>query len=210
MQRALTRLLALLGLIFLALLVPGTSSARRDQRRPRPFKGHHRHHHARVAEPVCADADTPPTAASAAAMRRAVLCLVNRERTSRGLPALRAKRALSASAQRWTNSMVSSGFFSHGADFSSRISAAGYVWVYAGENIASGFDTPRAVVRAWMGSRDHCRNILDPHYADVGSGVVPRPVGEDRGSSWTQDFGLRVGRALPSRDEDPRSRCPYD
>jgi uncharacterized protein YkwD len=106
--------------------------------------------------------------------------------------------------------MVNTGAFTHGLNFSARITVAGYRWSYTGENIASGFRTPRAVVSAWMASPDHCHNILDPHYEDVGTGVVPRPVGNlGGGSTWTQDFGLAMGHRAPSGNTGPQNGCPY-
>jgi hypothetical protein len=39
-------------------------------------------------------------------MRAAVLCLINRQRTSRGLPTLHASRRLNRSAQGWTEHIV--------------------------------------------------------------------------------------------------------
>jgi uncharacterized protein YkwD len=38
----------------------------------------------------------------------------------------------------------------------------------AGENIASGFSTPRALVSAWMHSPGHRANILNPHFHRIG------------------------------------------
>jgi uncharacterized protein YkwD len=131
--------------------------------------------------------------------------------TARGLPPLREQFQLQNSAQGWTNSMVSNNDFSHGSDFAGRISAAGFNWSNAGENIASGFNTPWAVVRAWMASTDHCHNILDPHYAAVGTGLNRHAVSSVASgpSTWTQDFGLRMGQSAPSGDTGPQSGCPY-
>ena len=106
--------------------------------------------------------------------RAAVVCLINRQRTSRGLPALTANSRLDRSAQGWTNEMVSHHEFTHGADFAERISAAGFRWSQAGENIASGFPTPASVVAGWMASTGHCENILDPAFREVGTGVSAR------------------------------------
>ncbi len=172
-----------------------------------------RRHPARRA-PVthaCANANTRATAAPAAVIRTAVVCLINKQRTSRGLPALRASTLLNRSAQGWTNAMVAGDFFSHGTDFAARIRAVGLNWSAAGENIASGFPTPNAVVNAWMASTGHCRNILSPSYADVGTGVSPHPVaGYASGpSTWTQDFALPMGAAAPSRNRGPADGCPY-
>lgn len=105
--------------------------------------------------------------------------------------------------------MVTSATFTHGSDFSARLTAVGYVWSSAGENIATGFATPRQVVRAWMGSPGHCRNILDPTFADVGTGVNSHRLGRYAPSTWTQDFGLWMGHRNPSRNYAPQRGCPY-
>src|SRR5947209_2347973 len=94
----------------------------------------------------CINADTPATAAPRQVIRKAVVCLINSQRASHGLPALHSRSRLDRSAQGWTNTMVASGQFTHGSDFAGRIAAAGYSWSFAGENIATGFQTPRAVV----------------------------------------------------------------
>jgi uncharacterized protein YkwD len=107
--------------------------------------------------------------------------------------------------------MVSAKQFTHGLDFASRISAAGYVFQAAAENIGTGLPTPTAVVRAWTHSVDHCRNMLTPTYRDVGTGVRPAPVkGWASGpSTWTEDFGLSMLASAPSQDWGPANGCPY-
>jgi uncharacterized protein YkwD len=104
---------------------------------------------------------------------------------------------------------VAAGVFTHGDDPGARISAAGYRWSTWGENIATGYATPRAVVSGWMHSAGHCRNILDPAFRDVGVGVVARGVRPYRGATWTEDFGLARGARPPSRNFGPADRCPY-
>jgi uncharacterized protein YkwD len=158
---------------------------------------------------TCADANVPASRATKAAMRTAVVCLVNQQRRLHHLPVLHVSRRLNTSAQNWTNTMVRTGVFSHGADFAGRISASGYEWSFAGENIAAGFPTPRAVVRGWMASTDHCRNILDPDFANVGTGVSARALGPFGGATWTQDFGLWLGLFPPSGNDGPMRHCPY-
>ena len=159
----------------------------------------------------CAHADTRATRAPRREMQSAVLCLVNKQRAAHHLPALHGSSLLNRSAQGWTNVMVASDTFSHGSDFAARISAVGFNWASAGENIASGFPTPRAVVNAWMRSPDHCRNILSPVYREVGTGVSPHPVrGAASGSAtWTQDFALPMAQSPPSGNYGPADGCPY-
>lgn len=129
----------------------------------------------------------------------------------RGLPALEASPKLDRAAQAWNQWMVATGDFTHGSGFAARLSAAGYAWQTAGENIATGFATPRSVVEAWMASADHCRNILDPSFRDVGTGVTPAAVGTwaSQPSTWTQDFGLSMGQGAPSANTAPQNGCPY-
>jgi uncharacterized protein YkwD len=171
-----------------------------------------RGHHPRGQNPpACTGADARVGIASPRVLRSAVVCLINRERTARRLPALQASSLLNRSAQGWTNAMVSSDQFTHGTNFASRISAIGYVWRSAGENIATGFATPRAVVKAWMASPGHCENILNPTYRSVGTGVSVRPVsGYATGvGTWTQDFALGMRQSPPSGNFSPMDGCPY-
>ena len=151
------------------------------------------------------------TAASVDAMRAAVVCLVNQQRNARGLPSLTASPQLDSSAQAWTNVMVATGNFTHGPGtaFAGRISAAGYNWQFAGENIAAGYGTPSAAVGAWMASPDHCRNILDPSFRNVGTGESTGAVGDNGTGTWTQDFGLLASQPPLSHNAAPQNGCPY-
>jgi uncharacterized protein YkwD len=142
-------------------------------------------------------------------MRASVVCLVNQQRSFHRLPALHASALLDRSAQGWTDAMVRTRLFSHGRDFSLRISAAGFAWSAAGENIATGFATPRQVVAGWMASTGHCQNILSPSFSDVGTGLSTRRLGPYSPSTWTQDFGLRMGRRPASHNGGPARGCPY-
>lgn len=188
-----------------ALWLPGVSGARLARR---PTEHHRRHRAGR-----CAGADLAATAASVAQLRSAVVCLINGQRTLRHLPALHVSPLLNRSAQAWTDVMVATGNFTHGPGdaFALRISAAGYDWQTAGENIATGYPTPRAVVRAWMASPGHCRNILDPSFRDVGTGESPHAVGSSSNgpATWTQDFGLLRSQSALSGNRGPQNRCPY-
>jgi uncharacterized protein YkwD len=179
------------AILAVALLVPVSASAARS-------KG-------------CPNANRRATATDAVAMRAAVLCLVNQQRTTRHLPALHANPRLQRSAQGWTSHMVAARMFSHGSNFAGRITATGYLWSFAGENIATGYPTPRTVVNGWMHSAGHCHNILDPRFRHIGVGVIARPVQPygSGGATWTQDFGLPLIAQAPSANFGPAARCPY-
>ncbi len=107
--------------------------------------------------------------------------------------------------------MVGAGVFTHGTDFAGRITAAGYSWSAAGENIATGYPTPAAVVAGWMRSTGHCRNILSPAFRDLGVGVTARPVAAmpaarppgPRTSPWP------AGPSRRRTTSGPANGCPY-
>lgn len=173
---------------------------------------HHRRsrHHAR-GDVACAGANASVGNTSPDVLRSAVVCLINQQRGVHHLPALQASSLLNHSAQDWTNAMVRTDQFTHGINFAGRISAAGYVWRSAGENIATGYSTPRTVVRAWMASAGHCQNILNPTYRNVGTGFSQQPVkGWATGpGTWTQDFALGMNQSMPSGNFGPMDACPY-
>jgi uncharacterized protein YkwD len=176
-----------------------------------PMAGARHRARAERASRTCADANSRVGRAPRSALKAAVVCLINKQRQAHGLPALRANRRLDRSAQGWTNVMVADGEFSHGSNFSARIGSVGFSWSRAGENIATGFPTPRDVVNAWMGSAGHCQNILSSSFADVGTGIRAKPVrGFASGpATWTQDFALPVGHHPPSDNTGAAAGCPY-
>jgi uncharacterized protein YkwD len=181
-------------------------------------KHHRRHHHARKHrtrrhagdQRRCKDADAPVYRTDNHDLRAAVVCLINKAREARGLPPLVTSDRLNDSAQNWDDTMVATGQFDHG-DPGARVSAVGFDWSTVGENIATGFVTPRQVVAGWMASTGHCQNILDPVYTYVGTGVNKSEVSgwANRPGTWTQDFGLPMGRRAPSNDWSPAEHCPY-
>jgi uncharacterized protein YkwD len=159
--------------------------------------------------PLCPNAHVSITQAPVNDMRTAVLCLINEQRTSHGLPKLVVSDKLDRSAQGWTDSMVDSDQFTHGSAFMNRISAAGFDWTTVGENIATGYETPSSVVRAWMNSPGHCANILNPGYREVGTGVSARriPRASNLLGTWTQDYGRLMGQPALSGNDGPANSC---
>jgi uncharacterized protein YkwD len=208
--------LALPVLAALTVSVPAASAHSGHHKPQRTHRRHHVNHPAPKAQiglapGSCPNASTSALGASAQEMRTAVVCLINQQRAQRKLPVLSDAPALDHSAQGWTDLMVLQNIFTHGSQFWTRISAVGYDWSNVGENIASGFATPTEVVKAWMASPDHCRNILNPNYANVGTGVNAHPVlvAASGSATWTQDFGLLMSQNAPSQNTGPANGCPY-
>ncbi len=157
----------------------------------------------------CANANLRVNTSDRSAAEAAEVCLINQQRAAHGLPTLKVSTKLDHSAQGWTNTMVADNTFTHGTNFSSRISAAGFKWNAAGENIASGFTTPFTVVRAWMGDVGHCQNILRPMFDYVGTGLNATGTGGAMADTWTQDFGLLAGTSTGTGNMKPADGCPY-
>ena len=158
----------------------------------------------------CSDANASATRLSLAAARDAVACLINQQRGAHGLPPLADSTRLSHSAQSWANRLVARDAFDHG-NFAARVHAAGVNFSVAGENLATGQRTPAQVVRAWMASADHCRNILSPAYRELGTGVSPHPIRgyANRPATWDDDFALPIHHRAPSKNWAPANSCPY-
>ena len=101
-----------------------------------------------------------------AAQRRAVLCLINQQRSRNGLNRLRANRRLARAAKRHAADMARHNYFSHvslsGSSPLRRVRSAGWrrgvgealAWVCGVQA------TPRGVVTAWMGSPAHRAIIM--------------------------------------------------
>jgi len=71
------------------------------------------------------------------------------------------------------------------------ITSSGYVYAYAGENLARDFGDSRSVVEAWMDSPTHKENILNSHYKDIGVAVVNGVLDGVETTLVIQEFGQR-------------------
>ncbi|MFH8681743.1 CAP domain-containing protein [Streptomyces lydicus] len=161
-------------------------------------KAAHAHHPrtAPSAKPATSTSTAPPApAASPSASKAApasgtaarILELVNNERAKAGCSPLTLNAKLTKAAQDHSKDMASHGNMSHtgsdGSDPGARITRAGYHWSAYGENIAYGYSSPESVMKGWMASPGHKRNILDCSFKEIGVGLA------QPGDYWTQDFG---------------------
>ena len=117
------------------------------------------------------------TAAQASEITRAsVVAEMNVRRAAFGLPALREDPRLDDAADDRIADMEDQGYWAHvspdGKEPFVWMRPRGYVYRYAGENLASGFDTAEVLVDAWMESEGHRANILSPMYRDCGISII--------------------------------------
>mgnify|MGYP001194566927 CR=1 FL=1 len=114
--------------------------------------------------------------------------LVNKERTSRGLPALKVDMELVNMARDKSQDMIANNYFAHqsptyGSPFD-MMKSYGINYTYAGENIA-GASTVEIAHNALMKSQGHRENILRKEFTHIGIGIIE---GGRYGMMFSQEF----------------------
>ena len=123
-------------------------------------------------------------------MKQTLLSLHNQVRTSNRLPPFNRVPELDTSSQLHNDYMASNNNLTHNEgrrDVGDRVLEQGYKWLWVGENIAEGQQSPEEVMNSWMNSRGHRDNILNEHYTDIGFGIT-----SDNTMWWTVDFGAKL------------------
>lgn len=118
----------------------------------------------------------------AAVMPSVVTLLTNDERAKNNLSQLKVNPLLEKAAQAKAEDMAAKGYFAHQSPDGTMpwqwINKAGYVYEYAGENLAVNFSDTEQLVEAWMNSPTHKMNLLGPRYTEIGVGMA---TGEYKG-----------------------------
>ena len=113
-----------------------------------------------------------------------VYLLINDIRRVSGMPELSWSRELASAARRHAEDMEQKAFFDHinpdGQSPFDRMNLQGIVYMYAAENIAVGYGTPKETVDGWMNSDSHRENILNPEFTKIGVGYYS--------GYWCQEF----------------------
>jgi uncharacterized protein YkwD len=199
MGRRLAVRLAML-LIPMTLLVPGASAmARTAKNHPLVKSGKNR-------SGRCPNNRMHPTRSNLSMIDETMRCLIDRERTSRGLHALAPNRDLERLAVTQAKEMVIGEYFGDdslaGRTPWQRVTnspyASGARGLTLGQNIGWGtgiLATPSAMMSAWMHSPEHRRITLTASYRDIGVGVAPSPPlsgeGSLEGATYTVEFAAR-------------------
>ncbi|MCB5169080.1 CAP domain-containing protein [Streptomyces bambusae] len=144
---------------------------------------------AQAAAPAAGTQEAAASAASATTAAERVVALVNKERAKVGCKAVKANKKLTTAALKHSKDMAAHRTMSHtgsdGSDPGQRITRAGYQWRTYGENVAYGYTTSTKVMKGWMNSPGHKRNILNCAFKEIG---VARA---QPGNYWTQVFATR-------------------
>jgi uncharacterized protein YkwD len=121
-----------------------------------------------------------------------LLELANAQRAKAGLQPLRANSRLMQAAQTQAEQTASARRLQHvlpDAKYprpEDRLDASGYPWRAWAENIAFGQRNPSDAVEAWMQSEGHRKNLLNPKYTELGTGVATDATGRPY---YVQVFG---------------------
>ena len=131
----------------------------------------------------------------------------NAQRASNGEGALGLNALLDQAAQAKANDMAARDYWSHdtpdGQTPWSFITATGYSYTAAGENLAYGFDTAANTLTGWMNSTEHRDNILNAGYKEVGFGIANSPDYQNSGpetivvAMYATPTGASVAAAIP-------------
>jgi uncharacterized protein YkwD len=152
---------------------------------------------------ACKDRTAVPGSISVKRAERTVFCLLKKHRRKAGVPKLRRHTDLDRPSRKHSRFMIENRCFDHACPgepelverLRNYLSKGGRAW---GENIAWGggeLGSPRSIVRSWMRSPGHARNILSTEYRHVGIGVVwgSPEIGRVPAATYTTAFGARSG-----------------
>jgi uncharacterized protein YkwD len=116
------------------------------------------------------------TAGAAEITVKTVVAEMNVRREAAGLPPLRSDDRLANAASDRMRDMEDQQYWAHVAPDGRRpfewLRPRGYDFYYAGENLATGFETAEVLVESWMESKGHRDNIMSPIYQDCGVAII--------------------------------------
>lgn len=132
-----------------------------------------------------------------------IIRLTNQERAKIGLGLMSENQALDGAALAKAQNMFAENYWAHfspsGKDPWSFMSASGYNFSFAGENLAKNFSDNQSVVTAWMNSPTHRENMVNPKYKDIGVAVLDGTLNGQRTTLVVQMFATTENLAsLPN------------
>jgi hypothetical protein len=129
-----------------------------------------------------------------------IITLTNESRQQFSVPPLAENQLLDKAAQAKADDMLAKGYFAHNSpdgrtpwDF---ITAAGYSYLMAGENLAVNFNEAEDVETAWMNSPGHKANILNKDFQDIGIGISQGTYQGHNAIFVVQEFGMPAAQQV--------------
>ena len=106
--------------------------------------------------------------------------MINHIRSSQGLQTLIPSNILNNIARSRSQDMLNRGYFSHytpeGKNIGIILQENGVMYACCAENLGQAsppsWGSPETIINLWMGSSSHRANLLNPHFGQLGIGVV--------------------------------------
>jgi len=128
-----------------------------------------------------------------------IINATNSVRVGHQLPTLQVNEQLQAAATAKAQDMIARQYFNHydpdGQAPWKWLTASGYMFTEAGENLAFDFIDGQDVVPAWLRSATHRANILSSKYTDVGVAVIDGALNGSPTIIVVQFFGRQTAAA---------------
>lgn len=120
---------------------------------------------------------SPPASDS---VESGLLHMINHIRSSRGLQTLISNPVLNNIARSRSQDMINRGYFSHytpeGKNIGMILQENGIMYACSAENLSQAsppsWGSPETIINLWMGSSLHRANLLNPHFGQLGIGVI--------------------------------------
>ncbi len=133
-----------------------------------------------------------------------VVALMNVQRVTNGLAPLTLEARLSKAAEDRMRDMEDGAWWSHespeGRSPFVWLAVRAYNYEYAGENLATGFETAGLLVGSWMESPGHRANILSANFEECGVAIIDgSTIRPSSGKSIVVMFGRRHTEELRAR-----------
>jgi len=141
-----------------------------------------------------------------------LLTLTNEQRRAHGLAPLSLNGQLSQAAAAKAQDMLAKNYWAHMAPDGGTpwgfIKGAGYSYLYAGENLARGFNSAPEIVNAWMASPSHRDNMLSANYTEVGFAAVPGTLTGAETILVVEMFGSKYAAKEESAETATQASAP--
>lgn len=139
--------------------------------------------------------------------------LINDERESNGLGALKENGLLELASFNYACLLAATDHFDHtgpdGTHPQDRATAAGYEWCVIAENLAYGRTGVIQVFRDWMNSEGHRENMMLPGVRELGLALIRQVVAPDSGAGGGLAAALsRYGAVAGAHASEADSHAP--
>lgn len=129
-----------------------------------------------------------------------IIDLSNKERMQAGITSLVQNERLNQAAQGKAEDLLKAQIFEHnigGKKFSAWVLEKDYNYSYVGENLAIDFITSEGIIKAWISSEDHKKNLLSSNYKEIGVAVLEGTFQGQNTILVVQIFGAQLKPLIP-------------